>query len=1032
MIRNFTLQVFLLLIAINFSFSQRLNYDRVSPWFLGANVGATWQHTDVNNRTFYGWGLVFGRTFNYNYGNIFSYDLKLRYLGGAWRGLDSKPSGFDDYTNTTLSQNPTDYKTYLGYSINNFQTKSHELNLELSIHLNRLIERTGWDPYIFGGAGLSFFRARGDLFDEYDYLYNYNFLADYSKGEVKKFINNDFESDLDYSHNRINAKLMGHLGVGLGYYVSPNVALGIEHKTTFTGVDYFDGVVSNKGKYKTDIYHYTNLYLKIYLNRAKSRVYTDENVTHNPVITDPVNTPCVSPKISLVTNSNSTVNESLFQLAANLQNTNRDQISLTLNGIQTGNYTFNNNRQLRAQFQLQTGINTIVITATNECGSDQKTVYVNYVPECNKPVVAFTNPNTSHTNATNPSINVQAKIDNLDGGLVQFYINGQQSSNFNYNTVTGILTSTVKLNDGNNSIQIIANNNCGSHTQTIYLNYNRQCPTPYLYVNNSQNTFVTTNRFDITATVNNITNANQVEVYLNGQKQSVGTYSNNLFKKSLTLSKGKNSIYIRATNSCGTSDQNFDVEYGQPCNDPIITLHNPSGARTTSNSENYTLQATVSNVTSSNNISVKLNNVLISNYNYNFSTGLLTASIQLAQGSNIIEINASNECGYASNSATISFTKPCDKPTITWKSPSPNSTTTTASMNIEALINGINNASDVDLYVNGNLVTSASYNRSTKLYKKSINLTKGNNVIQLVASNNCGETNYTTNITLQDPLVVSGEKPNVTFTSKCGTTINAGLVKFTGNITGVTETSQIQFIAQGTVQTNVVYTRINNGFSFEYSVRMGYSSNYYVEITANNAYGSKTKSCHITTLDPPVVDNEIEICITENRIKKTIKIKESQWPNYEKMGATKGACPPVIEDKNIQICLSQRGKNVTLTIKESEWPNYEKQGAKKGACIESIDNEIEICVPNGNKKETKIIKESQWPTYQKMGATLGKCPEVVDNDIIVCVPQGRTKVTMTIKESQWPTYRNMGATLGECPIYDPEITICYREDGMLK
>ncbi|HNR85846.1 MAG TPA: hypothetical protein PKN38_04500, partial [Taishania sp.] len=161
MIKYFTLLLTGLLLTCNAVFAQKLKHEQVSPFFFGLNAGATWQSTDVKTKVDLGAGFVFGASFNRDYGNIFSYDLKFRFLGGSWYGQNIRKTDFSDYDNTTLSTVPTDYKSTLGYSINNFKSKSREFNLELSIHLNRLTERTGWDPYIFGGIGATYFRTYG-------------------------------------------------------------------------------------------------------------------------------------------------------------------------------------------------------------------------------------------------------------------------------------------------------------------------------------------------------------------------------------------------------------------------------------------------------------------------------------------------------------------------------------------------------------------------------------------------------------------------------------------------------------------------------------------------------------------------------------------------------------------------------------------------------------------------------------------------------------------------------------------------------
>ena len=54
---------------------------------------------------------------------------------------------------------------------------------------------------------------------------------------------------------------MPSVGIGIGYQVGKGVSLGIEHKTTFTMADNFDGHVQAKGKYANDWYHYTSCLL---------------------------------------------------------------------------------------------------------------------------------------------------------------------------------------------------------------------------------------------------------------------------------------------------------------------------------------------------------------------------------------------------------------------------------------------------------------------------------------------------------------------------------------------------------------------------------------------------------------------------------------------------------------------------------------------------------------------------------------------------------------------------------------------------
>ncbi len=1046
MLKKITFFLLGILLSSGYTFSQRLDHDLTSPFFLGFNVGGTTHHTDVKSKLNAGGGFVFGGTFNRDYGNFFSYDLKFRYLGGVWKGQNTSFTSFNDYENSTLSSLPTDYKTTYGNSINNFRTVSNEFNLELSLHLNRLTERTGLDPYIFGGLGATFFYTKGNLLNKDELIYDYNQLNDYSQSSLKNFMDNTYESDLDGSKLFDNLELMGHVGFGLGYYFTRNFSMGFEHKTTLTGGDRFDGVFSNHGKppfngiFSTpgvnskDIYHYTSIYFKFYLNSR----HETEHVNNTTPPTTPTNpagpsTPieCPQPSIKLLTPKNSTVSQPTFQINGVIKNVNSQGITANHNGIQAGDFILNNRDEVKGTFHLQPGLNTIILTATNNCGTVEETIYVNYVPACDAPTVNFISPNTTSISTTNPSISIQAQIKNLGDGLVQLYLNGQQTSNFSYNN--GILTSTLALQNGNNSIQIVVSNSCGTNSQSISVEYNVLCPRPIVSVSNQSINYVTTNRVEVLASIQNITNTNQVDVYLNGTKQSVGTYNvnNSNFTKGLSLNLGQNTVLIRATNGCGTNEQTIIYDYGKPCVDPTVSITNPSGSRVTSTNATFTVQATIKNVTNPQNIIFKVNNVVNNNYNYNTQTGLLTANVQLGNGSNYIDLYVSNECGAASTSTTISYIPPCEKPVITLKQPTSNITVTSSTYDLEVFVQNINNQNDISLTVNDVIQSQGSYYTNTKVYRKQIKLQKGNNFIHLLATNNCGENSTLVNIFYKEENVIVEEKPVVLFTTSCGIKVEAGLVKFEGTVYGVTSTSQIQVKLQNVIQQSTVFKKIGNGYSFEFEMRAAYSQTYVLEVSATNSSGVTSSTCQITTNDAPIIDKDLIICLTSNNVKQTLIIKESEWLKYQRLGATLGECPQIV-DKDMVICYIQNGQKATLTIKESEWPQFQRNGATQGACPQAVDNDIVICMTEGLTKVTKTIKESQWRTYQQLGATLGECPQIIDNDIIICLPQNRSKVTMTIKESQWPTYQAQGATLGECPIFDPEIKICLRQNGTLK
>jgi hypothetical protein len=276
-IKNITMNKLLLSLSFLFTFSafaQKVDYDHTSKWFLGFNIGGAWQTTDVTNKTNLGYGLTLGKSYNYDYGRILSFDLRARYLTGKWRGQDFDTTDLSNYTisNGVL----TDYKN-TGYTINNFESTVHRLGLELVIHANSFKDRTNIDPYIFGGIGLTWHQTYGDIIDftssQSGGLYNYDPSITYTQTELTTLMDGILDTPLDGSTlDKFRVGFMPSLGFGLGYQVGKYTTFGFEHKTTFTLIDDFDGYTKSS-KYN-DIYHYTSLYLNF-------RFRTNNNVASN-------------------------------------------------------------------------------------------------------------------------------------------------------------------------------------------------------------------------------------------------------------------------------------------------------------------------------------------------------------------------------------------------------------------------------------------------------------------------------------------------------------------------------------------------------------------------------------------------------------------------------------------------------------------------------------------------------------------------------------------------------------------------------
>jgi large repetitive protein len=301
-----------------YSSAQRVDYDNSSRWFLGLNLGGTWNSTDVKNKTATGFGFTLGKSYNYGYGKALSFDLRARYLRGFWYGQDADTTSLANYTGTALSS----YKNSLGFTINNFQADVHRLAFELVIHGNGILESTGFDPYIFGGIGLTWAQTFGDLSNDfgsyaYDSLLQNNQL---SSSDLENTLDGIYDSPLDGSSNRYMVNFMPSLGFGLGYQVGKRTTIGIEHKTTFTLADNFDGYASSLPRAKNDRYHYTSLYLQFRFKARESQV-SDTSVNSSTNVNN-YNSVCPSPIIS-VSNQTTTENNYQYELEATITNINK-------------------------------------------------------------------------------------------------------------------------------------------------------------------------------------------------------------------------------------------------------------------------------------------------------------------------------------------------------------------------------------------------------------------------------------------------------------------------------------------------------------------------------------------------------------------------------------------------------------------------------------------------------------------------------------------------------------------------------------
>lgn len=858
-----------LIVSILFTtslFSQKVNYDNDSRWFWGLNVGATWTKTDVPHKLDLGYGLMLGHQFNYNYGKPISFDVRLRYLTGLWKGYNT------DSTNVSANPVYNEYNTQGQPVVLNFGTRLHELSLELAIHLNKLRERTGWDPYIFGGIGYTWYRTKGDLhgFDGLTYLYDSTKLASssYSQSEIHSLTDKKFETDLNSPASM--GKFMPSVGIGIGYQIAKGVSLGIEHKTTFTMADNFDGHVSAKGKYANDWYHYTSFYLKFHIRSHYEHTTTYQDTVRQPVVTDPHFTQANNtPPIVDITNpsiTGTTVNSSNYVIKGRIQNVNSSSnVIFRQNGNYISNFTFNpSTQEFQSIVTLVPGQNTFELTGTNDFGSDLDQTVINYVRETpTPPVVTYSNPSSNPTTVQNPVFNLVGTVLNVTGkDKITMTLNGNPVV-FTYNASTRGINATLNLMTGSNIVTTTGTNQYGSDTETATIIYQPQQtvqPPVVYFVNPNINPYtVNQNTFALTADVLNVADAQHVSFKQNGTINNNFAYNaqTDKFTSNVILNAGQNVFEVIGTNAAGSASATTIIIYNRIApKPPIVTITNPGTNPYETSSSVFNLNATVLNVTQKSQVKVTLNGANLPNFVYNAASNGVTEALNLVAGANVVKVTGTNTDGTDFKQTTIIY-----KPAVTVQPPvvqftNPNVdpyTTSTGTHNVVASVLHVTNQSGVNVNVNGTNVVTFSFVNSAASFP--VTLIEGANIITVTGTNTAGTASETQTIIYRKPVAV--QPPIVSFIDPSlnpAISLNATyLVK--ARVRFVTAANQIVLKINGQATTNFTYTASSELMEFTTGLVNGANV---IEITATNAAGSDAETTVINyrapnpTL-PPVV-----------------------------------------------------------------------------------------------------------------------------------------------------------------------------------
>ncbi|MCK6641914.1 MAG: hypothetical protein L6Q81_17695 [Bacteroidia bacterium] len=804
------------------------------PLWIGVNMGGTWQTSDMKPVGGIGWGMTVSRYTRVS-------NPSPVYFGWRFRFLDGRNFGYNYNSQTTQQvQANSVVNGHYGSSLTdtnyfgNYKMRFDEFAFELIVGSNSL-RKHGVLLYGFGGAGLNYWKTTTNLmYESTNSHYNYSAVSllgdeDAVKTDLDNLLDDTYETDAN--GNGATWSFMPSAGFGFGYQWS-NFMIGMEHRTTWALNDIIDGTSHNSVGGATgnnDLYHYDGLVMRWNFNSHHST----NSSTHIPPPPPP--------------------NPNVFN---NNPNPNPN----------------NNN-------------NTVVTDPNPNNNNNSNPIGNNPNIPVQPPTVEFTTPNVTPYVSNTLNQNLVVKLTHIaTKSQISLTINGQVSTDFNYNPVNGQMTFSHTLVPGNNTYYVIATNSAGSDDDTQVITYkqgssNNQSGTPptVTITTPSTNPYTSaTQNMTVNATVVNVSSTSAITVTLNNTPVTNFTYDSRSGALSFvaSLSNGDNNVKITGSNQYGTASDATVIKYN-PVNTPtvappVVMITTPSACPHQTKVSTQTVTATITNVTQASQVTIVLNNQPVTNFNYSQqrTQAVVTFTANLVAGNNPFTVTGTNAAGTDSKSCIIVYKvtndPPAAPPVVTITSPSACPfTSRSSSHTVTATVTNVSQKSQVTVVYNNQSITNFNYTQQGSNAQISFvaNLNSGANNVMITGTNTAGTDskscvlNYSSQVS-NNPTPIA--PPVVTITNPATSPYQTSTVAqtITATITNVSKASQVSVTFNGNPVTNFTFTAGASSSSVSFPVTLVSGTNT-ATVKGTNTAGSDTKSADLVyrvNTVPPTVD----------------------------------------------------------------------------------------------------------------------------------------------------------------------------------
>ena len=566
------------------------------------------------------------------------------------------------------------------------------------------------------------------------------------------------------------------------------------------------------------------------------------------------NQPCPPPFVTITSQGNgSSVGNSFISLTGTALNLNsQSNMSVQLNGMRQP-FSWNSQTQMyNAGLNLREGNNTILVMATTSCGTDSKSISINYKKACPKPTASITSPRNG-MNLSTQTVSFSGVVTNIQSASqVQLKVNGNRV-NSSFNASSGLVTANISLMSGSNSIELIVSNNCGTDISNTTVSY--RCPLPTVNISAPINGMsYTTNQVNFKGFVSGVSSKNQITLSQNGNPISFNYDTRtSKFSGTMNLSIGSNTLLATVTNQCGSVNNSVSVSYTKSCPSPTVSITSPSNG-TTSTTGTILISGIANNINSQSELVVTVNGSIV-NVNYNASTRKFTATATAQSGNNLVRATVINNCGEDEKSVSVSYTKSCPSPTVSITSPGNGSKLNTNKVTINGTALNVSQKSNIDIRINGSSV-NFSYNASNNKFSATVTLKTGVNSIMVSVKTECGVDSEVVSVTYSQPC----NAPSILINSpkhKAELVSSSSLLK--GFVTGIKSVNQIELSVNG-IRQAVNYSSLSSEFSTMLKLVAGTNR---INISVRNECGEDAKSIQVN-YTPPCPKPTVKILTPKN------------------------------------------------------------------------------------------------------------------------------------------------------------------------